>query len=43
MRSEQQMRNQNPVIFVKTSDEEGKPLFSKGNDTVKIEGKIYHY
>ena len=40
MRSEQELRGQNPVIIVKSSDEEGKALISKSNEKVKIEGKI---
>lgn len=38
MRREQQIRNQNPVMIVKMSDDEGKPLILKNSETVKIEG-----
>lgn len=38
MRNEQQLRSQNPILIVKTSDDEGKPLISQMNEPVKIEG-----
>jgi hypothetical protein len=40
MRNEQNIRNQNPILIVKTSDDEGKPLISQMNEQVKIEGII---
>jgi hypothetical protein len=38
MRQDQELRNQNPVMIIRTSDDEGRPLIAKSNEIVKIEG-----